>query len=152
MGLKPDRREIDSTIDYFMNQTADRGGIVTISTSASGSAMDNAAQLVHYPTNSSGQKAVGVLMCDVVNLDLTRQHMNWYKEEVQAGGKVTIWTKGTVVTDYIASGITVTGGQTAYVGAGGRLTNVSTGYNDAVGRFATTKDEEGFARVDVNLP
>lgn len=152
MSLKPDRRHVDSTIDYFMNHTADRGGIVTINSSASGAAMDNAAQTVHYPTDPSGEVPVGVLMCDVVNLDLTRQHINWYKEEVQAGGKVTVWTKGTVTTDYIASGITITGGETAYVGAEGRFTNASTGYNATVGKFATTADEDGYARVDVNLP
>lgn len=152
MGLKADRREVDSVIDYFMNQTADRGGLACISTSASGAAMDNSVQLAHYPTNPSGQKPLGILMSDVKNLDLTRQDINGYREEVQAGGKVTIWTKGTVVTDYIASGVTVAGGDVAYVGAEGRFTNVSTGYNAIVGRFDTAKDEEGFAKVTVNLP
>lgn len=150
MSLKPARRHVDSTIDCFMNHTAERGGIVSYSTVGSGTAMDSASQVVHYQTAASGGQPLGVLMCDVVNLDLTRQHLNQYQEEVQVGGKVTVWTKGTVVTDYIASGITVTAGQVARHGAQGRFTNVGPG--DVVGRFDTAKDENGFARVSINLP
>lgn len=150
MSLKPARRHVDSTIDCFMNHTAERGGVVCYDTTASGTAMDNAAQTVHYKSAPSGGQPVGILMTDVVNLNLTRQHLNQYQEEVQVGGKVTVWTKGTVVTDYIASGITVTAGQEARLGPQGQFTNVGPGV--VVGRFATGKDEEGFARVDVNLP
>lgn len=150
MSLKPARRHVDSTIDCFMNHTAERGGIVCYNTTASGTAMDNALQTVHYRTAASGGQPVGVLMCDVVNLDLTRQHLNQYQEEVQVGSKVTVWNKCTVVTDYLASGITVTAGQEARLGPQGQFTNVGPG--PVVGRFATGKDEEGFARVDVNLP
>jgi hypothetical protein len=150
MSLKPARRHVDSTIDCFMNHTAERGGVVCYDTVGSGTAMDSASQTVHYKTSPSGGQPVGLLMCDVVNLDLTRQHLNQYQEEVQVGGKVTIWTKGTVTTNYLVSGITVTAGQVARVGAQGQLTN--TGPGEVVGRFDTAKDEDGFARVTINLP
>ena len=92
-------------------------------------------------------------MCDVVNLDLTRQHENWHKEEVQQGGKVTIWSKCTVVTNMIYPGQTPTAGQTAYVGHSGYISNSDfIGGNLVVGRFLSTKDEDGYAKVSVNLP
>ena len=152
MALKADRIHIDSRIDYFMNQTAERGGVVCVKTAGSGAAMDQSNQAVEYASNPSGAQPVGVLMCDVVDLDLTRQHMNWHKEEVQKGGKVTVWTKCQVTTDYLASGITVSAGDTAYLGEHGRYTNVDTLAGGKVGTFDSIKNQEGFAKISVNLP
>lgn len=160
MALRPNRIHIDSQIDYFMDETAERGGVASISTVGSGIAMDQAEQLATYAASVSGTQPLGVLMCDVVDLDLTRQHENWHKEEVQKGGKVTIWNKCTVVTDKIYSGDTITGGEEAYVGASGQFTSDPTGFapvgdslaNYKVGRFLSSKDEEGFAKISVNLP
>jgi len=157
MALRTDRIHIDSQIDFFMNETAERGGIVCISTVGSGAAMDQAEQLCTYAPLPSGQATLGVLMCDVVNLDLTRQHENWHKEEVQKGGKVTIWNKCTVVTDRIYPGVTPTAGQKAYVGHSGLLATSVIESDDGdtssvVGKFLTTKDEDGYCKVSVNLP
>jgi hypothetical protein len=154
MALKTDRIHIDSRVDYFMTHTASRGGIVVVQNAGSGAAMDQAAQRAEYATAASGTSPIGVLMCEVVNLDLTRQKMNVHKEEVQQGGKVTVWNKCQVTTDYLASGITVTAGQHAYLGAEGRITNVNTGAaaSPKVGTFESRKDEAGFAKVSINLP
>jgi hypothetical protein len=158
MALKPDRTHIDSQIDYFMNETAERGGIVVVSTAASGAAMDNASAVATYAAEPSGVKALGVLMGDVVNLDLTRQHINFHKEEVQKGGKVTIWSKGTVVTDMIYPGQTPAGGDNAWVGHSGYISNTDVATDDAdtvsriVGRFLSAKDEDGYAKVSINIP
>lgn len=164
MALKPDRIHIDSQIDFFMNETATRGGIVCISTVGSGTAMDQSAQLCTYipETRMSGVTPLGVLMNDMVNLDLTRQHINWHKDEVQKGGKVTIWSKGTVVTNMIYPGQTPTAGQPAWVAHSGYiapsdLTSGSDNGTDGttrrrVGRFLSTKDEDGYAKVAINLP
>jgi hypothetical protein len=154
MALKTDRIHIDSRIDYFMTHTASRGGVAVVQNAGSGAAMDQAAQRVEYATAPSGTNPIGVLMCDVVNLDLARQKMNVHKEEVQQGGKVTLWTKCQVTTDYLASGITVTAGQPAYLGAEGRITNVDSGAEASprVGRFESRLDEAGFAKVSINLP
>lgn len=161
MSLKADRRHVDSDIAHFMNSTATRGGIVSVTaTISSGAAMDQSEATVAYVAEPSGVEPLGVLMCDVVNLDLTRQHPNWHKEEVQVGGKVTVWTKCTVVTDYIYPGHTPTPGQIAYVGHSGYIaaSDVATDHVDStgdtrkVGRFVTAKNADGFAKVDINLP
>ena len=46
MALKADRNELDVDISYFMNETAEKGQIVCISTVGSGAAMDQAGALV----------------------------------------------------------------------------------------------------------
>lgn len=157
MALRPDRIHIDSQIDYFMNEVAERGGIVCVSTAGSGAAMDQASQLCTYAANPSGQATLGVLMCDVVNNDLTRQHENWHKEEVQIGGKVTIWSKCTVVTDRIYPGTTPAAGNRAFVAHSGyiapsKVFSDDSGQSAVVGKFLSTKDEDDFCKVSVNLP
>lgn len=160
--LRPNRIHVDSKIDFFMNEVAERGGIVSFSTAGSGAAMDQAQQLCTYKASMSGVAPIGVLMCDVVNNDLTRIHENWYKEEVQKGGKVTIWSKGTVVTNRVVSPEAVTAGALAYVGPSGFFTTApgatqtqETGTlldKYIVGRFQSVADENGFVKVAVNLP
>jgi hypothetical protein len=160
MALRPDRRTIDSDIRHFMNTTAERGGIVCWSVSGSvnpsGAANDQAENVVAYVATPSGKKPVGVLMNDVVNLDLTRQHQNFHKDEIQLGGKVTIYPKCTIVTDYVYPGQTPLPGETAYVGHSGYFSNRKIQADDSgthiVGRFETRKDEDGFATISVNLP
>ena len=162
MALKTDRTHIDSQIDFFMNETAERGKVAVFSTAGSGSAMDQAKQLATVTYSSiSGVKPLGVLMCDMVDIDLTRQHENWHKEEVVKGGKVTVWSKCTVVTDQIYPGHTPTVGQTAYLAPSGYIGNALvqtdsdvefTRFNATIGRFLSTKDEDGYAKVSVNLP
>jgi hypothetical protein len=162
MALRPDRIHIDSQIDFFMNEVAERGGIVSYSTVGSGAAMDQAEQLCTYSAGMSGVAPIGVLMCDMVNNDLTRMHENWHKEEVQQGGKVTIWSKGTVVTDRVVSPASVTAGAPAYIGPSGYFT-LAPGATQTqetgtlldkylVGRFQSSADENGFVKVAVNLP
>ena len=153
MALRPHRVHLDSKINYFMNETAERGGVVVQSTSGSGVAMDQAASVASYAAAPSGKRPLGILMGDVVNVDLTRQRLNENKEETQIYGKVTIWSKGTVVTNMIYPGVTPTAGATAYLAHSGLLhTSDVIGGNQLVGRFDSTKDEDGYARVDFNLP
>lgn len=162
MALKADRRSRDSDIAHFMNATAERGGIVCITaTVSSGAAMDQSESTVAYVAEPSGCKPVGVLMSDVVNLDLTRQHMNWHKEEVQVGGKVTVWNAGTVVTNWIYPDHTPAPGDVAYVCDSGYIGNAdisvdsgqeNTSLTRQVGRFISAKNADGFAKVDINLP
>ena len=99
MALKPDRHEVVTDISFFMNETAERGIIVTHSTAGSGAAMDDSNALVAIPTTASGSAPAGLLLNDVVNIDLTRQHLNQHQDEVQKGGKVTLLKQGYVVTN-----------------------------------------------------
>lgn len=155
MGLRPDRSHLDSLIDYFMNETATRGGVVVQSTVGSGSAMDNSSQLATYAENPSGKTPLGVLMTDVVNLDLIRQHINQHKEEVNQGQKVTIWSKCVVTTDMILDSETPAVNTAAYLAHSGKLAasdQIGGGEDLRVGRWLSSKDEDGYAKVSVNLP
>jgi hypothetical protein len=150
MALKPDRIETVTDVSFFMNSTAERGGVATISTGGSGVAMDDASAVVAYAADPSGAKPVGVLLNDVVNLDLTRQHINWHKDEVQQGGKVTLLQVGQVTTDQVAG--SPAAGDVAYVAANGELGNDSdSGNNAQVGRFLSGVDADGYAKVAVNI-
>jgi len=150
MALKGDRHELDTEVTFFMNETASRGVVVSVSTQGSGAAMDSASALATVAAEASGAKPLGILLNDVVDIDQTRQHLNWHKDEVQKGGKVTILTKGFVVTDKITG--TPTAGATAYVADNGLIAHTQDGTAVAIGRFLSTKDADGFAKVSVNLP
>jgi hypothetical protein len=81
---------------------------------------------------------------------LTRQHLNQHQDEVQLGGKVTVMTHGWVVTNKIQVGVTPTVGAKAYFEEAGELTTVRGG--DPVGKFLSIKDEDGYAKVEINIP
>lgn len=150
MALKSDRIELLTDVSFFMNTTAERGGVVSAVTSGSGVAMDDANAVVAYAAAVSGSKPVGVLLNDVVNLDLTRQHINWHKDEVQIGGKVTVLRVGQVTTDRLVSGISPTTGTDAYVGVSGLIGTSSTNAVK-VGQFLSSVDADGYAKVSVNI-
>jgi hypothetical protein len=169
MALRPDRKITDGAdISFFMNETGEKGEVLVFSTAGSGAAMDDANAVVTTPTAGSGERLAGILMNDVVNLDLTRQHINWQKDEVQLGGKVTVLRHGQITTNVIDTGAagTPTAGAPAYVGygaitAGGTsqgwlsATKVTdTGEGDEVyrcGTFLSTKDSDGYAKVEINI-
>jgi len=153
MALKADRYEESTDISFFYNAgTASRGGVVVLNAvNASGAAMDQGANLVEYAAATTGTVPVGILLNDVVNKDLTRTHLNQYKDEVQKGGKVTVLTRGWVVTNNLDA-VTIAPGEVAYASStAGNLTNVSTS-GQAVGRFMSAQDADGYAKVYVNLP
>lgn len=152
MALLAHRKHIDSRIDFFMNETAERGGIASFSTAGSGEANDQSTQVCTYAASPSGKVPLGVLINDVVNYDLTRQHLNWYKDEVQQNSKVTLWEKGEVLTNMIQPGITIAAGDKAYLHASGYVANTGFLGGPVVGRFSSKKDENGFAKLTVNLP
>ena len=164
MALKADRHELDVDISFFMDATATRGGCVSIVAVGSGAAMDQAKATVNYVAAANDVIPVGILLNDVVNIDLTRQHINWHKDEVQKGGKVSILKKGTIVTNMIDDaapdhGTAITAGQVAYASSGnaGYISNtyahdVSKPNQLAVGRFMSTVDDEGYVKVEINLP
>ena len=151
MALRPDRNEHLTDLSFFMNETAERGSIVVHSTGGSGAAMDDSnAKVIAPATTVSGKNPAGLLLNDVVNLDLTRQHINFHKDEVQQGNKVLLLRRGTVVTDQISGTPTV--GAKAYFVVGGTISasnqdSVST----QVGRFLSVKDADGYAKVEINI-
>src|SRR5574339_629035 len=104
MSLRPDRFEDATDISFFMNVTATRGLIVVHDGNGSGISMDDSAAVVAIPTGQapSTTKPAGLLLNDVVNIDQTRQHINWHQDEVQLGGKVCLLRRGWVVSDSIS--------------------------------------------------
>ena len=159
MALKTDRSTLDTDISNFMNEVATRGGVASQSTVGSGASMDNGAALVTYKAVPSGAVPVGLLINDMVNIDLTRQHLNQHKDEVQKGGKVTLLRKGYVVTNNI-QGTLPSGGETAFLAHSGNvaIADVSSDDTDAdgsklvVGKFLSCADEDGYAKLYVDLP
>ena len=149
MALKSDRYELQTDISFFYNAgTATSGCVVVHDTAGSGAAMDQGVNLVKKHTAGV---PVGILLNDVVNKDLTRTHLNQHKDEVQKGGKVTVLRKGYVVTDAIDTGQDPVAGSGAYASTG-TAGNVGMTGTYQVGRFLSTKDEDGYAKVEVNLP
>ena len=119
--------------------------------------MDNGNAVVTYAAAPSGKVAVGILLNDMVNIDLTRQHLNQHKDEVQKGGKVTLLNKGWVVTNSL-EGTDPNAGDLAYISHSGNLSaDAGLAGSDAtnemiVGRFLSDVDEDGYAKVFIDLP
>jgi hypothetical protein len=159
MALKQDRSTLQTDISFFMNEVATRGGVVALSTAGSGASMDNGSALVTYAADASGKVPMGLLINDMVNLDLTRQHLNQHKDEVQKGGKVTLLTKGWVVTNSL-EGTDPNAGDLAYLGHSGNLATSNIVSDDVdgdgstrvCGRFLSDVDQNGYAKVYIDLP
>lgn len=153
MALKPYRliNQYADDISFFMDEVADVGGFVCLSTGGSGAAMDQAAAKVTYAASQSGQTCLGVLLVPAVNKDLTQNHLNWYNGEVQKGGKVRINSASQVQTNFIL-GTPAAGGK-AYLGPSGycQTTSVNAANNPQIGVFLSSKDEDGYAKVKVSV-
>lgn len=155
MALKPDRIETQTDISFFMTTVvrSERGGVVSVDSSGSGVSMDDGNAVVAYAAAASGALPVGVLLNDVVNYDLTRQHINWHKDEVQSGSKVAVLRIGQVTTDVIATGTSaaVTAGAAAYLADGGEISPDQCVGCPKVGQFLSGKDADGYAKVSINI-
>ena len=159
MALKGGRYELYTDILIFGNSVMERGGIASYSTVGSGAPMDQSQQLIAYSANSSGAIPAGMLLNDMVNYDLTKQHINWHRDEVQQGGKLTLGLRGWWVTNKIIG--TPAAGDRAVLSNSGFVQNVSQQKfllgqydptnNPPVGRFGSTLDEDGYALVRVEL-
>lgn len=148
MALKPDRVEHLTDLSFFMNVTGERGKIVAQSTQGSGAAMDDSSAVVTTVSSTSDQPA-GLLLNDVVNIDLTRQHLNYHKDEVQVGSKVLLLRRGVVVTNQVVAGQTITPGGKAYFNNAGLFTTGTASVQ--VGRFLSKYDPDGYVKIEVNI-
>lgn len=157
MALKADRQIDAVEIRYFLNEIADKGVVVTVSTGGSGVAMEDNANLLTVSAGSSGAKPVGILLNEFVNVDQTRTPINWHKDQSQVGSKASVLTKGWVVTDKITG--TPGAGDIAVLSSSGTVTNIAPSdvltwnkvANPEIGRFRTAKDQNGYASVYVDL-
>jgi hypothetical protein len=149
MALKPDRIETLVDLSFFMNSAETRGGVAGMVTGGSGVAMDNSAAVVAYSADASGVAPMGVLLNDVVDIDLTRQHINFHKDEVSLGSKVALLRVGQVTTDDVSG--TPTAGDAAYTANSGQLSASQATGTVKVGTFLSSKDADGFAKVAINI-
>lgn len=151
MALKPDRNQLDWDISRYMNEVAEAGGVAVISTHGSGVAMDGSTNVATYAANPSGKLVAGVLLGDLEAYN-GNLHRNYYRDSNISGSKVSLLTKGWVVTDMIYPGTSPTAGAPAYLGQSGYITPTQATGAPTVGRFETSKDEDGYAKVSINIP
>src|SRR6476660_424122 len=101
MALKMDRL-IDATeIGYYLNEVAERGVVVGVSTAGSGINLDNTASVATVSATASGIRPLGILLNDFVNVNQTRKTINRFNDQSQIGNNCMILTKGWIVTDKV---------------------------------------------------
>jgi hypothetical protein len=158
MALKPDRgynEETDIT-NFWTTVAAERGGCAGVVTQGSGAAMGinitDEANVVGYIADPSGAIAKGILVQTVTAaMSATRDFINYENSEIRPSDKCTLIKKGFVVTDMIPTGITPTAGGAAYLAASGYISSTQATGAPQIGRFETTKDAAGFARVSIDI-
>lgn len=155
MALKSDRNVIDTDISLVCNTVVAKGLFVCYGTAASGVGNETPG-VVSVASNPSGYKVAGLTLASFVDIDQTRQHRNFMKDEQVIGEKAPLLRKGYVVTNSLAS-CTPLPGQPAYLTVNGTITNTisATGGEVAtprVGEFVTSKDEDGYVKININLP
>jgi hypothetical protein len=156
MALKPDRDYAEVTdISQFWSEvtaqnTQEKGGIACVETQGSGVALDDITNVVRYSASASGAIPKGVLLQDVnPPLSATRDYKNFQNLEVRPGEKVTLLRKGWLVTNMISGTPAVGGG--AYVGSSGLISATSGTAAAHIGRFETTLDADGYAKVYIDI-
>jgi hypothetical protein len=158
MALKPDREynEVTDITNFWTTVAAEKGGCAGVVTQGSGAAMGqnitDEANVVGYIANPSGAIAKGILVQTVTAaLSATRDFVNFENGEIRPGDKCTLVKKGFVVTDMIPDGITPTAGAAAYLAASGAISSTQATGAPQIGRFETTMDAAGFARVSIDI-
>lgn len=158
MALKPDREYNETTdiTNFWTTVAAEKGGCAAVVTQGSGAAigtnLTDEANVVGYVASSSGAVAKGILVQTVTAaMSATRDFKNFENGEIRPSDKCTLIKKGFVVTDMIV-GSTPTVGAVAYLAASGKISMANAGSaSPVVGRFDTTVDGNGFARVSIDI-
>lgn len=153
--LRPDRNVIEADAHSFtLSDVAERGVGLCYSTAGSGAVIGTTHGVVTLKADPSGSKFAGILLNDFVDIDETRYHVNWHKEEQVIGDVPNVLRKGWVYTDKLKSGDTPTVGDAAYLTANGTFTKTSLGAvaTPLAGEFGGKKDEDGFVKINIDLP
>ena len=145
MALGPNRQVFQTTIRYAVNAAAERGGILSYSSTA-GEA--------EYDVDGSGASAIGILLDDVEDLNFDRHPEYLQRNVVDIGSVVGIANKGVFQTDQIVG--TPTQGNTAFLHPNGQVgaTQLDDGVGNVsptVGAFRTALDANGFLTLLVDL-
>lgn len=161
MALKPDREynEITDITNFWLasDSTArEKGGCASVVTQGSGVAMgQNIADepnVVDYETSvSSSTIPKGILLQNIAISMGTRDFPNFENLEIRPGDKCTLVSHGWVVTDMIYPDDTPAVGGKSWLGQSGLLSTSQINTGPSVGRFLTTKDADGFCRVQIDI-
>mgnify|MGYP001570879908 CR=1 FL=1 len=150
MALKPLRKDnVGSDVAYVLGAAAEKGVVVRILGASGTGKPGDANNTVEVPTNASGFP-VGVLMTDVVSLDLSRfPHLaSNHRDETTVGRPVKIMTEGYLYTNMVSGAPTP--GVSVYYTVGGLVTATNTG-SVVVGTFRGVKDADGYIGVNVKV-
>jgi hypothetical protein len=157
MALKPDREynEVTDITNFWTTVAAEKGGVASVVTQGSGAAIGvnstDEPNVVGYAADPSGAIAKGVLLQTVTAaMSATRDFVNYENGEIRPGDKCTLVKKGFVVTDMI-TGSAPTAGAAAYLAASGYISTTQATSAPQIGRFETTKDANGYARVSIDI-
>lgn len=155
MALKGDRVIVETDISMTCPTVAERGVGLVVKTSGSGITLGDTAAVADLVADPSGYKVAGVLLNDFVDIDQTKYHRNWHKDEMVIGERANILRKGRVTTNKVTG--SPTAGSTAYLTANGVFTPTVSATGGTVatpkmGEFRGAKDESGYATIDINLP
>lgn len=155
MALKAQRLVIEADPLLTCDTATERGVVLVLDTSGSGIALGDSRNSLTLAATASGTIPMGILLNDVVSVDTTRYHLNFQKDETLVDNPCTILRKGYVTTNKVTGTPAV--GDIAYLTANGVVTPTlsTTGGLAAtpkVGKFMSTKDADGYAKVEVNFP
>lgn len=155
MALRPDRDyyAIDDISHFWaaspVATTSEKGGVASLKTAGSGVSLDDRKNEVDYLANPSGAVPKGLMLADVKTYTGNRWFRNFHNGEVLPGEKVCLIRKGWVVTNMVSG--TPTAGDVAYLAQNGNVSPTQLTGAPAVGKFDTGLDENGFAKVYVDL-
>lgn len=173
MALRPDRdynAMDDISRHWNIEETSGKqpGGIASVLVAGSGASLGGVqgsgvglaglasrgiTNSVYYQADPSGAVPVGMLLQEItVPSEPDRYFKNFHKNSAFPGEKVTLIRKGWLVTDQIQGAPNA--GDPAYLAPSGKVTPVepdNAAQGPLVGKFETSKDEAGFARVFIDL-
>jgi hypothetical protein len=154
MAIKPQQEVVRWENGFYLNEAAEKGVIVVLSTAGSGNQLDGSASVCTVAGNSSGTKPLGALNADFVSIDQTRYDKNRNKMESVVGDKAPLIADGWLVTNKV---ISCTAGSDAVLGSSGSVftkpavASWNQVANPHVGKFLSGLDEDGYARLYVGL-
>lgn len=157
MALKPDRVEdpYGQDVEWYFETTCERGGIATIDTAKTGVGgyPGDRNKVAKYAASPANAVPLGMMLYDVVDYDVNRQHENFYKSGFQArvNQKVVVDRSGRYTTNMIPSGVTPAPGNDAYVAASGMFSNVQASGAARVGTWLSAPDADGYAKIQMEL-
>lgn len=159
MALGESRQVLSTTMDFTVAAAAERGGILC---AASGS---TASYVTDIGAQPSGITPIGILLEDIEDMNFMKHPQYEYRNVMDLGSKVTIAMQGEFYTDFIDGYAKphIDAGDVAYLTHSGLLTiralapgivGANAGVTTSgieVGRFMSSIDSNGFAKVWLNI-